>query len=298
MEPRLAASPIPPDPLLQDAAGLAAHPAFADAVKLYCVALARLREAPRMVNAIIATDVRWRILGYLLYLSADRERFGPQGGATYGRLLALCTRNQEASPRTLKTLLGLLRVSFLVRVVHDDTDARIRLYVPTERLDGFVQQWLRYATAALDLLEPEMRRANQVDDPAFAVRFHVSGGRAHLADAVPLADRVPAPLSALKSMLGSYSVIVGILEAELRDQPQPSAATLARRFGLSRSQVANVFDAGLAAGVFAAGANGKLAATPALHDSFARWISIELAFYARHMRPPTEPLPPILDGLV
>ena len=285
------------DELLQDAARLAVHPAFAQAVEVYCTALARLREAPRLLNTIIATDVRWRIVGYLLYLSSDTERFGPHGGATYGRLLQLCTKRQEAGSRALTTLLGLLRLSRLILAVPDWQDARIKYYVPTKRLNRFVQGWMRYATAALDLLEPEMARARFLDDPAFLTRFNVSGGRAHLADAIPLADRVPEPLSLLKSMLGSYSVIVGVMEADLGGRPVPPAGHLARRFGLSRTQVREIIAAGLRAGLFAQGEKDTVTATPALRDSFAHWISIELAFYARHMRRPEEAVSPVADHL-
>ena len=224
-------------------------------------------------------------MGYLFYLDADRERFGPQGGATYSRLFEVCTQRKEASPRELKTLLGLLKLSLLVRVVRDEQDARIKYYVPTERLNTFVQSWLGCATAALDILEPEMDRSRFVDDPAFRARFQVSAGRAHLADPVPLADRVPEPLSSLRSMLGSYSVIAGIMEAELCGHPPPSATRLARRFGLSRSQVTNLFAAGERLDVFSRSTDAKMTATPALCASFAQWISIELAFYARHMQP-------------
>lgn len=287
----------PPERLLEDATRFGRHPAFPDAVKVYCVALARLREAPRFLNALIATDVRWRIMGYLLYLESDRDRFGPHGGATYGRLLEICTRRAEASPRELKTLLGLLKIGFLVRVVRDERDRRIGYYQHTGRLDAFVEQWLGYAVAALDLLEPEMRRSRFVDDPAFVTRFHVSGGRAHLAGTVPLADRVPRPMSSMKSMLGSYAVIAGIMEAELHDRPSPPVASLSRRFGLSRAQVRNVLAAGQQLDVFTLDEAGAVRATPALRNSFARWISIELAFYARHMRAPGEPVGPVRDEL-
>lgn len=286
-----------PDQLLQDAARFAVHPDFAEAEQTYCIELARLREAPWLLNAIIATDARWRIMGYLLYLAADTQRFGPNGGATYGRMLHLCTHRQEANPRVLKTLLGLLKLSALVRVVQDERDGRIRYYQPTPRLDRFIRGWIDYAVAALDLLDPTMQRARYVDDPAFIARFNVSGGRAHLADAIPLADRMPEPLATMKTMLGSFSVIIGIMEAELCGRAPPSTARLAWRFGLSRAQVRNVLVAGCEAGLFASSKAGDVRATPTLRQNFAQWISIELAFYARHMRPPGEPMPPIADDL-
>ena len=63
------------------------------------------------------------------------------------------------------------------------------------------------------------------------------------------------------------------------------------RFGLSRSQVDRVLQAGRDAGLFAPDGAGSVVPTPALEDSFHRWIALELAFYAEHMRPPDCPAP-------
>ena len=276
-------APGPPDPLLQEAASLAAHPDFDRAVHVYTAGSLRFREAPRLVNMIASTDVRWRIVGFLLYLDADRERFGPEGGATYGRLLDLSTRQGEATPRTLQSLLALLQVSGLVRRAPGRADRRVKLYRPTDRMRAFVDGWLRYGAAALDILQPGMHRTRLVGDRAFAETFAVSGGRAHLADAVPLADRVPAPLSALRTMQGAYSVIVAVLLARFEGLRTPSHRALARRFGLSRGQVGLVVQAGRDKGLFSLDHADNLVPTAALADSFRHWISIELAFYARHM---------------
>jgi hypothetical protein len=43
--------------------------------------------------------------------------------------------------------------------------------------------------------------------------------------------------------------------------------------------------AGETLGYFALDPAGVPAATPHLRDSFGRWVSFELAFYARHMQP-------------
>lgn len=293
-------APDDPDPLLRTAARFAAHPDFPLAVRTYATGLARFREAPRLVNMVVSTDVRWRIVGYLNYLDADRERFGPEGGATYGRLLDLSTRHGEATPRTVRSLLALLQVSGLVRRTVGRADRRQIFYHPTERMRAFVRDWLRYATAALDVLEPDMRRGSLVGDPRFAEAFAVSGGRAHLEDPIPLADRVPTPLSSLRAMLGSYSVILAVLQARIEGTATPGSRRIAGRFGLSRSQVDRVVQAGLQRGLFVSDEEGRPVPTAALEESFRRWISIELAFYARHLRPPpraaTGPAPAVAEG--
>ena len=49
--------------------------------------------------------------------------------------------------------------------------------------------------------------------------------------------------------------------------------------------------------VFTLDGVGAAGATPALRNSFSRWVSIELAFYACHMRPPGEPVLLVADYL-
>jgi DNA-binding MarR family transcriptional regulator len=275
------------DQLLREAARLAALPAFPDAVREYTKGLARFREGPRLVNKLISYDTRWRVVGYLLYLHSDRARFGPDGGATYGRLLEICTRRQEVSPRVLKSMLALLQFTGFVEARRNSADRRLKFYRPTERMDGFVKQWLGYGVNALDRLEPEMQRARMLgEDPTFADRFLVSGGRAHLAGTPP-ADLVPEFPAFFGARDGAGAALLAVMLADMDGAPVPSRADIAKRFGLSKTQVTNVLAAGEAQGFFVLDAAGVPAATPHLRDVYRRWISIELAFYARHMRLPS-----------
>ena len=163
-----------PDELIAHAARLLALPAFPRAVREYTVGLARFRESPRLANKLISYDTRWRVVGYLLYLAADRQRFGTDGGATYGRMLEICTRRQEVSPRVLKTMLALLKFTGFVETV-SSADRRSKLYRPTARMDQFVNLWLSYAVSALDILEPDMQRRRMLREVQ-ARRRRGSGG--------------------------------------------------------------------------------------------------------------------------
>jgi hypothetical protein len=273
------------DELIAHAARLAALPAFPLAVREYTVGLARFRESPRLANKLISYDTRWRVVGYLLYLAADRERFGVDGGATYGRLLEICTRRQEVSPRVLKTMLAILKFTRFVETVSRDTDRRSKIYRPTARMDQFVNLWLSYAVAALDSLEPEMQRTRMLrEDPGFADRFLVSGGREHLTGTPP-ADRMPEFMAFFGARDGAGAAVLSVMQAAIDGTRVPSRAAIAKRFGLSKTQVSNVLAAGEAIGFFTLDGAGVPAATPHLRDTFASWISIELAFYARHMQP-------------
>jgi hypothetical protein len=273
------------DELLAHAARLAALPAFPLAVREYTVGLARFRESPRLANKLISYDARWRVVGYLLYLAADRERFGADGGATYGQLLDICTRRQEVSPRVLKTMLAILKFTRFIETIRHDTDRRTKIYRPTARMDQFVNLWLSYAVSALDSLEPELQRARMLrEDPGFADRFLVSGGREHLTGTPP-ADLMPEFVAFYGARDGASAAVLSIMLADIDGTPVPSRAAIAKKFGLSKTQVSNVLVTGERLGFFTLDDAGVAAATQHLRDTYASWISIELAFYARHMQP-------------
>ena len=273
------------DQLLAEAARLRALPAFPGAVREYTVGLMRFREAPRLINKLTSYDARFRVNGYLLYLHADRERFGPDGGATYGRLYDLCTRRSEVSPRSLKTTLALLKLTGFVQSVRSESDRRSKFYRPTARMFGFVEQWLTYAVRALDALDPQARREAMLrDDPAFIERFLVSGGRDHVANEPP-AGRMPDFIGFFGAREGAATVIISVMLADIDASTLPSRGDIARRFGLSKSQVSNIIVEGARLGFFQVDATAVPTATPHLRDSYRQWISIELAFYARHMQP-------------
>lgn len=238
-----------------------------------------------MVNKLVSTDTRWRLVGYLLYLDADCERFGPEGGATYGRLLDICGPRGEAGPRILRTVLTLLRLTGFVRAVRDGRDGRATLYRPTTRMDGFVREWLGYGIAALDILEPDYGWArNFIEDQQLIRRFLISGGRDHV-EGRPIAELMPEPLAAFTLRTGAFSVIWAVCLASDAGHPPPSRSEIGRRYGLSKTQVTNVIVAGAEQGLFALDKAGGAVATELLRVSLGRWVAIELAYYAIHMRP-------------
>ena len=67
-------------------------PAFDAAVRAYITGQTGFRRSNGLINKLVSYHARFRLVGYLLYLHADRERFGPDGGATYGNLLEMCNR--------------------------------------------------------------------------------------------------------------------------------------------------------------------------------------------------------------
>jgi len=273
------------DPLSAQAARFAAMPAFDTAIRAYIAGMTGFRRSNRLINKLISYHARWRLAGYLLYLHADRERFGGDGGATYGNLLEMCSRPPEIRPRVLKTMLALLQFTGFVKATRSGGDRRSKIYRPTPRMQSFMQPWLRYATDTLDILEPEMRRARLLrDDPGFVDRFLVSSGRAH-ETATPLVERMPEFVAFFGARDGAGAVVLAIMLADIDGTAVPSRAALAKTFGLSKTQVTNVFKLGETLGYFVLDADGVPASTPLLRKTFSQWVAVELAFYAQHMQP-------------
>lgn len=262
----------------------AAAPTFRQAVLRFSEGYIEFRRGPKLLSKLLSRDACWRVIGYLLFLHADRVQFG-SAGATYRRLLDLCSRRNEVSRRTLKTMLALLRLGGFLRARTSASDRRVRIYQPTERLMGFVRRWLSYPVAALDILEPQGQRARRLrEDPEFVRRFLLSGGRNFMAS-TPLTERMPEFSFFLDGQEGAMMTLLALLLAKMLGAPTPSRATIARQFGLSKTQVTRVVTAAAAQGFFAMDAAGVPAPTPKTRALYRRWVALELAFYAAHMAP-------------
>lgn len=273
------------DTLLAEAAQLRASPAFAAAIREYTVAIARFREAPRLINKLMASETRFRLTAYVFCFAAYYQKHGPLGGVTYTQLFELCSQREELTPRTLKTTLTLLKLAGFVKTSRNQSDRRSKSYHPTPRMMDFVKSWMPHAVNALDAVEPQMQRAQMLaQDPDFILRFAAAAGHAH-ATGIPLIDRMPEFTCFFGKREGAIPVVLAMMLADIEGTPLPSRAQIAKRFGLSKTQVSNMVAEGTELGFFSADETGASCATAHLRDSYARFISIELAFYARHMQP-------------
>ncbi|HTY50019.1 MAG TPA: hypothetical protein VMB48_10035 [Steroidobacteraceae bacterium] len=271
--------------LLQEAVHLGELPEFARAVREYTDALARFREAPRVINKLTSYETRFRVILYLLYLHADRERFGPEGGATYARILQLCMRRREVNPRVLKTTLALLKLTGLIGTRRNPDDQRSMYYHPTARMSEFVNRWLSMAVNPLDVLQPHLRRAQRLnEEPAFVEAFLVSAGRDYVVGIRP-AYLMPEFMSFFWQREGASAIVAATLLSSFDGTPLPSRDRLARRFGLSKTQVSSIIVEGARLGYFEVNEAGVPTPSPRLREDYGRWVSIDLTFYARHMPP-------------
>jgi hypothetical protein len=272
------------DPLLAEAAALRAKPQFPAVVREFADVMARFRESVKIFNKLIANENRFRTLRYLLYLDSERKLLGEDGGASYSQLLELCTRRHEVSPRVLKTTLALLTLTGFVRTRRGNTDSRQKFYYPTEALFDYVRLRLTRSARLLDLLEPAMERARMLqEDPNAVRRVLASSGRSQTLGEPP-ADRMPDFMAFYGAQEGAAPLVFTMILADYDGVPVPSRAAIARRFGLSKTQVTNLIAEAARLGYVTIDDKGVPATTPALRASFARWVSIELAYQSRHIR--------------
>ncbi len=273
------------DPLLAEAAQLRASPAFPTAIREYIVAVVRFREKPNLITKLIASEIRFRLTAYVFCMAAYHDIHGPFGGVTYTQLLELCMPRQELSPRALKTTLALLKLAGFIKTSQSKSDRRSKIYHPTARMVEHVKSWIPHAVNALDALQPEMQRARMFEqDPDCLRRFAAASGRDH-ATGIPLIDRMPEFTCFFGKREGAIPVVQAVMLSDIEKVPPPSRAQIASRFGLSKTQVSKIIAEGTQLGFFTVDDAGIPTATAYLRDSYARFISIELAFYARHMQP-------------
>jgi hypothetical protein len=71
------------------------------------------------------------------------------------------------------------------------------------------------------------------DDPGFAERFLVSGGRSHITEQ-PVADRMPDFIAFYGARAGAGAVTLAVMLADIDGTPAASRAAIAKRFGPSR----------------------------------------------------------------
>ncbi|MBL8596924.1 MAG: hypothetical protein JNL14_04225 [Devosia sp.] len=273
-------SPGAADALLVEAAALRAQPQFDAAVIAYCAGLVRFREQTRLMSKLNANETRLRVVGYLLHLSSVSRQAGGDGGVSYGTLRDISAG--EVSDRVLKTMLALLQVLGLVECWRSVSDRRVKYYRPSPRTLELARHVCQQRRGAR--LHRTGRRTRATAGPRSGVlQPHAGRGRTGAcgrSTGQPHARFHRLLRRARRGRGGLHPSAAGALTGS----PVDSRAALARQFGLSKSQVADVIAAGVGLGYFSLDPTALPTPTPALRDHLTRWISIELAFMARHLR--------------
>ena len=271
--------------LRAEAASLRSHPGFPAALVDYTRKLSHYREASRPFAKLIANEDRYRALNFFLTLSAEKVGMGEDGALTYGDLFEICRRG-EVSPRILKTMLSLAVFGGFLDRTPNPRDGRSWLYPPTPSMELFPQQWLLRAAEALDAMLPGESRASRLQNGRSSlVHFFRSAGREFASGLEPMTFQ-PEFQAFYGQKEGGAVFTMALLLAEADNVPSPGRAELAKRYGLTKSQVNQLVSSGIAAGLLGVDKPaGRVHATSALREGHSEWVSISLAFLGHHLAP-------------
>lgn len=274
--------------LLHQAQELRGHPEFDTALTEYTSDLIQFRKSQRHLNKVMAQNHRFRIIGHLLHRHGVKWLNDGQGGVTYTELSQACT-HYDSSPRHLKTMLGLMQMVGFVKATPDTKDHRRKLYVPTDRLLGFVRKRVMCGASSLDIIRPRLRYSQILrDDPSAIVRLWATGGL-EFALGPAMAQTMPVFFGFFRGREGGAPLCFAVMHAHISGYECPSRAKMASQFGLSKTQVTKLIHEGTVLGLLATDTKGIPAPTALMAENYRQLLSLELAFFARHIRPDCNP---------
>lgn len=269
--------------LRAEAERIRSHPNFDAVLLAYTRRFYALREVTPVIAKLIANEDRYRTLNFLYSVWAESMAHGGEGAFTYSNLFEICRRG-EVTPRVLKTTLAVSTYAgFLDRSPHPQ-DARSWLYRPTRTMLDFPLSWLLPIAESLDTLLPGRQRAEALkNDQAILVHLYRSGGREFVAGVQPIA-MMPEFMAFCGRREGGSVIAMGLFLAATDNVRPPSRQDISNRFGISKSQVAQVLAAGEEMG-FLTLHNGVAIPTGALFEGHAAWTALSLAFLGHHLWP-------------
>jgi DNA-binding MarR family transcriptional regulator len=276
------------------AAAIAAHRDFPTVCFEYTDRLLALRRGERLMNQILAQRER-EMLGFML-LCQHFEALDGGKPPTLARLAA----SGLGSKRRIAAFVAVLRLAGLVRSRHGTGDRRVRILEPTERLIAMHTDWSRAALRQLDrLLDRPVLEAAFDADPRF-YRVACQAGAKEIFEGGAFAPGRFAFVDFLTPHRTGHLIAASLAQAMFAGRGAPALqfplpyGRLARRLGVSRSHVLNVFAEAQARGFLEVADAGRLVTlTAATARGVVEYFAHELAFAARHAvralddKPPT-----------
>jgi hypothetical protein len=259
-----------------------AHPRYCAALLGYTERLLAIHRGERLMNQLLAQRER-EFLGFLLLCMHYAEL---EGGPP--PTLARLVQSGLGSPRRIAAFVALLRVSGFAEARPDPADGRQRILEPTARLIDLHRDWTQAAFRQLDqllgmpILEPRL-----ASDPAFHRRACLIGAEEVFQGSSFALGRFPL-VDFLTPRRGGHLVAASLAHGLCAAGAVPGGPVppidlpygkLARRLGVSRSHVLNLFVETAQEGwlsVEAAGRHIQLTADAA-RDLFS-YFAHELAF--------------------
>ncbi|WP_035716374.1 hypothetical protein [Azorhizobium doebereinerae] len=274
---------------LETAERLRSRPEFQDALRKYAVGMVRLYRASPILNKLVNEQGRFLISSLALQLHLHRDPADPFDGLTLSRLREVCSAHGVASPGRVMAFLALMRMAGFVEPSAAAGDRRTKVLVPTARMMDHVRLFTVIHLKAIDTLFPGTDTVSHLDrDPGFLDAFHRAAG-GYFLRGVRLPDGFPEIAVFTEADAGYMVLLTLFLQLPTQDRRAvPSMVDLplaaaAKRFGVSRSHMANLFRAAQAKGFLdAQGSGGRgLHIQPALISLVERWFAANMALMAQ-----------------
>lgn len=265
-----------------EAAAMLEHPNFRLAVQGYTEQLLAQRRGERLLNKLLAQRER-EMLGFMILAEHYATRDG-KPPLTMTRL----TTSGFGSPRRIAGFVQLLRLAGFVHISTDQVDARCRLVMPSQRLIALHRDWTLAALRQLDcfLPQPMLERALHHFPDFHAVACclgaeEILQGKAFTLGHHPLVDFLTPYRGG--HLIAASLVHVAYAGGRRTNPVELSYGRLARRLGVSRSHILNVFNAAEASGLLTCRQAGKeIHLSPQSEQDLMHYFAYELAFIARH----------------
>lgn len=277
------------------AAAILAHSKFPAVLLAYVDRLLAMRRGERLMNQILAQRER-EFLGFLLLCQhyAHLEGGPPP---TLARLAA----SGLGSARRVAAFVSLLRLSGFARAAIDPQDKRQRILEPTQRLIGLHRDWTQAAFHQIDrLLETPLLEWHLATDLAFHRRACLIGAEDVFTGTSFALGRFPL-VDFLTPHRGGHLIAASLAQALCAGGRVTESLTiklpygkLARRLGVSRSHVLNVFAAAAEKGHLGTGEAGRrIELTERSRDDLLGYFAHELGFIGRNALRACDPTTPL-----
>jgi hypothetical protein len=226
-------------------AALRAHPLLPNAVCAAAEGVVAIARKP----PVIFCDLGRLVIGNLaLYLHYSRDPSDPSSGLSAGRMIALCTEQKVCSKGRALAAMALMRNAGDLVPATCQVDQRLRLLVPTEKLISSCRQYWEAIFRGMAIVIPG--RSDAVAElqceHILAAFLQVFGG--YFRAGMRMFERADG-LGPLAQRKAAFAILLSLFVASEQDRAAGSLATVrisiaefARRFSVSRPQVARALD--------------------------------------------------------
>ena len=243
-----------------------------------------------VLNKVLSNLGRERLLEHTSYLRFSRGEPGNPHGATFERLAALSMARDDIGARAARTALRLAQTAGLLAPMRSLSDARLRIFEPTDALLAMTREVYVMAFGIFDHLAPGLGVSVAMRDrPEFLLEVLGRLGRSFLKARIRPHERVDV-YNALLRLDGGRAVLTIAVDCHWRGEDLPTSQEIARQFYVSPSQIRAVIKHAEALGLMRTAKRGRLLDAARLAethlDAMSRFLAV-LASYGLRLSPQT-----------